>query len=98
MRGNICDDEEEIFERDENKTLDAHWKISIEKVKSERITEDDLVPQPNFSFSKERKVKSAMNVPPSLLSRMLFHCLSLRTTWRKLSQIKRYKILMQNQE
>ena len=57
---NICQEEEDIFERKEDKEgLDTHWKISIEKIKSERINEDDLVPQPNFSFSKERKVKLA---------------------------------------
>ena len=55
-RGRDCEDEDEIFEINENKILDSHWHISIEKLKSENFSQEDLVPQPNFSFSKERKV------------------------------------------
>ena len=54
-RENICDEEYEIFEKNQNETEDSHWKISIEKIKSQ--SSEYFAPQPNFSFSQERKVR-----------------------------------------
>ena len=57
-RENICDEDFEIFEKNPNETADSHWKISIEKIKSE--SSEYFVPQPNFSFSQERKVREGL--------------------------------------
>ena len=54
-RENICDEDYEIFEKNQDETAESHWKISIEKIKSENS--EYFVPEPNFSFSQERKVR-----------------------------------------
>ena len=47
-----------MFERNQKETADSHWKISIEKMKSE--SSEYFVPQPNFSFSQEKKVRKGL--------------------------------------
>ena len=75
-RGRDCEEEDEILEINENKILDSHWQISIEKLKSENFSQEDLVPQPNFSFSKERKVRdekeNILYISPIKISEILF--------------------------
>ena len=57
-RENTSDEECEIFEKNQDETAESHWKISIEKIKSE--SSEYFVPQPNFSFSQERKVRKGL--------------------------------------